>query len=427
MGAEDGALDEGEAARVMRLAARLGDEMLAAGAETRTVVMALDVVARRFGMPGLTIDLAARCIHLQNAVERDRPLVMLQPTQSGDDKDLVRMSLLHRLVTDIATERIGVAEAEDRIDRIDEDARRWPWWVRVAGSALLAAMISLQAGGTAVGAVLAAAVLVLVDRSGAALRRGGLPGFYITMFQAALVVVSGLVCYLLGGSGRTVAGLMTANLVLMLPILSVVSLVEDAVAGFDSIAASRMVGVIMAIGALVAGVAIAGGLILTGTAFEQVAYGVKFASLPLLLGLLAAAVGAAGNTLANGGAVRLVPAGVAAGLLAAAVNNVARDVLGQSAPLSVLLAAVVLGAVATWAGTRLLVPSTALVIPGVTGALLPGPDVYIGLVRYASGVGGAGHALGGALITTAAIGVGVVLGNFAGSRRILKGAPDVPW
>ncbi|WP_067482206.1 threonine/serine exporter family protein [Actinomadura hibisca] len=413
----EGSGDDGRAEQIMMLALRLGDEMFVSGAETRTVETALLAVTARLGLRGLEADISARSIHLQYRPPGGPPLVMMRVTRTDDGKDLDRMGLVHRLVEEIVTGRTDAAGADRELDRIARVAGRWPWWVRVAGGAVLAAMICLQAGGTAAGALVSALLLVLVDRGGVLVSRTGLPGFYLVMAKAALAVGIGLLFFALGLSGQAVAGLVAANLVLLLPILSVVSLSEDAISGFTLMAAGRIVEVAMTLGALFVGVAIAGSLALDATDFEQDAYGVKFAQLPLVVALAAAAVGAAGNTLFNGGAARLLPVGVGAGLLTGAVNNLARSGLGLAAPLAVLLAAAVLGWAATHAGRRLRIPSTVLVIPGVTGALLPGPDVYLALVKYASGAAGASSALMGALITTAAIGVGVVLGNFVGTGR----------
>ncbi|MFI6521163.1 threonine/serine exporter ThrE family protein [Spirillospora sp. NPDC050679] len=413
----DGTVPDDRAERIMLLALRLGDQMFVSGAETRAVETALLAVAARLGLRDLEADITARSIHLQYRAPGERPLVMMRVTRTDDAKDLDRMGLVHRLVEEVVTGRVDAAGAERELDRIAGAAGRWPWWVRVAGGAALAAMICLQAGGTAAGAVVSALLLALVDRGGVLVSRTGLPGFYLVAAKAALVVGCGLVVFGLGLSGQAVAGLVAANLVLLLPILSVVSLSEDAISGYRLMAASRVVEVAMTLGALFAGVAVAGSLGLDATGFEHEAYGVRFAELPLAVALTAAAVGAAGNTLFNGGAARPVPVGVCAGLLTGAVNNLARSGLGLAAPLAVLLAAAVLGWAATHAGRRLRIPSTVLVVPGVTGALLPGPDVYLALVKYASGAPGASAALMGALTTTAAIGVGVVLGNFAGTGR----------
>ncbi|WP_018655209.1 threonine/serine ThrE exporter family protein [Actinomadura flavalba] len=410
--------DEGHVEDVMQLALRLGEEMFVAGFETRSVQEALEAVARRYDVEHLEGDLTARSIHLQWRPPGRRPLVMMRVARTDDARDLDRMNLVHRLIERIVAGRVDVDEAIAELEAITRAQERWPWWVRMAGGAVLAAMISLQAGGTVAGAVAAALLLALVNRTGWLLGATCLPPFYITAIQAMLVVLAGAGLFQAGFSGAAVAGLMAANLVLLLPILSVVSLAEDAISGFNLMAASRLVSVVLLIGGLVAGAAIAGSVALRVGDFEQMAYGVRFAALPLVVAVLSAAVGAAGNTLFNGGAARLVPAGVAAGLLAGTVNQLLRAGLHAVPPLAVLVAATALGWAATLAARRLRIPSAVLVIPGVTGALLPGPDVYLSLVKYATGAPDAGSSLLTAIVTTAAIGVGAVLGSIIGLRRV---------
>ncbi|MFI6815564.1 hypothetical protein ACIBG7_24370 [Nonomuraea sp. NPDC050328] len=256
---------------------------------------------------------------------------------------------------------------------------------------------------------------MLVNRVGRLFGRVGIPAFYTTAAQAALTVGAGAVAFAAGLSGQAVAGMLAANLVLLLPILSVVSLAEDAIMGFPQIAAGRAITVTMLVGGIIAGTAITGSLVLDRSGFELAAYGVSFAALPFGLSLLSSAVGAAGNTLFNGGSVRLVPLGVAAGLLAGLVNQLMLALL-HSPPLAALAAATFLGAWAAVVGTCFGVPSAATTLPGVTGALLPGPTVYASLVQYAKGSAAAPGLLLSALATTAAIGVGVVLGTLLATR-----------
>ncbi|MFI7235175.1 hypothetical protein [Streptomyces cyaneofuscatus] len=62
-------------------------------------------------------------------------------------------------------------------------------------------------------------------------------------------------------------------------------------------------------------------------------------------------------------------------------------------------------------------------VPGIAGALLPGPDVYRGLLQYGLHVPGAGEYAALAFVTTAAIGVGTVLGNHLGGAAQRRWAP----
>ncbi|MEV0586215.1 threonine/serine exporter family protein [Nonomuraea sp. NPDC050310] len=411
----DGIVDPDEAPAMLRFVLHLGEQLFRSGAETGTVEAAVLAATRHLGMGHLQIDFAARSIHLQYSPPGERPMVMLRTITTDGARDLHRLSRLHRVVGRLLAGELDLKGASAEVDRIAGAGAGRPWWVDVAGGAVLAAMICLQAGGTQGGAVLAALLLVLVNRVGRLFGRVGIPAFYTTAAQAALTVGAGAVAFAAGLSGQAVAGMLAANLVLLLPILSVVSLAEDAIMGFPQIAAGRAITVTMLVGGIIAGTAITGSLVLDRSGFELAAYGVSFAALPFGLSLLSSAVGAAGNTLFNGGSVRLVPLGVAAGLLAGLVNQLMLALL-HSPPLAALAAATVLGAWAAVVGTCFGVPSAATTLPGVTGALLPGPTVYASLVQYAKGSAAAPGLLLSALATTAAIGVGVVLGTLLATR-----------
>ncbi|GFN08395.1 hypothetical protein Smic_69510 [Streptomyces microflavus] len=82
-----------------------------------------------------------------------------------------------------------------------------------------------------------------------------------------------------------------------------------------------------------------------------------------------------------------------------------------------------LGAAAGAVAPVLRIPSRSLVVPGIAGALLPGPDVYRSLLQYGLHVPGAGAYAVLAFVTTAAIGVGTVLGSHIGGAAQRRWAP----
>ncbi|MCD9901353.1 hypothetical protein LUR56_18260 [Streptomyces sp. MT29] len=97
--------------------------------------------------------------------------------------------------------------------------------------------------------------------------------------------------------------------------------------------------------------------------------------------------------------------------------------LGQPTPLAVVGAAAVLGAAAGAVAPVLRIPSRSLVVPGIAGALLPGPDVYRSLLQDGLHVPGSGGYAVPAFVTTAAIGGGTVLGDHIGGVAQRRWAP----
>lgn len=76
------------------------------------------------------------------------------------------------------------------------------------------------------------------------------------------------------------------------------------------------------------------------------------------------------------------------------------------------------GVLAGTAARTLRVPTAVITIPGLTGAVLPGPAMYLSLSQVFAQLPGSWNAVAEAVVSTAAIGVGVVLGlQVAALRR----------
>ncbi|WP_116200019.1 hypothetical protein [Amycolatopsis circi] len=73
-------------------------------------------------------------------------------------------------------------------------------------------------------------------------------------------------------------------------------------------------------------------------------------------------------------------------------------------------------------------PTAVVTIPGLTGAVLPGPAMYLSFSQVFARVPGAWDAVAEAITSTAAIGVGGVLGlRLAALRRPAAVLPEAPF
>ncbi|MET7637820.1 threonine/serine exporter family protein [Streptomyces sp. NPDC005438] len=419
-------VDRSEAQRMLRFALRLSRQLFQAGAETRAIESAVIAVTASWGLDHLEVDITARSIQVQYAPPDTPPLVMMLVTGSEDSRDLQRLSALHALVRRVVVDGVQLPTAEDELSRITGAGSVWPWWTTVIGGAVLAAMLCLLASGTVTATLLAPAVLVVQNRVGWFLSRTGLPSFYVTAVQTAVVVTLSMLLIRVDVlDGAEAASLAAGNMVLLLPILSVVSLAEDAISGFRTMAAARVISVGMFLAAMVSGVVIVSALLLDT---DNDVRNTAFRGLPLALTLVTAAVGALGNAVFMGGAARLLPYAVAAGVLGGLANQGAHRVLELPTPMAILIAATFLGLFGGALSPYARFPARAMIVPGIAGALLPGPDVYRSLLQYSLGVPGAGGYAVSALVSTAAIGAGTVLGRTLGAgaqRQWRRGAPQV--
>lgn len=399
------------ARRVLTFALDVAMQMFRQGIETEIVVRTVRELAAAGGVDDLRISVGVRAISLQYLpADGGEPVVPLGSVEANDARDIGRMGELEGLALRAGTGAISLADAERAAKKLASVGPTWPWYVSLLGGCMLAAMICLQASGTMLAAVVSAGLFVFANRVGWSLSVIGIAEFFQVAAKASVVLVA-VIALLSAGwlNGHEAASISAANLVLLLPILSLVSLVEDAVGDFHLMAAARIVTVLSLTGAIVTGVmvvvSVANDLDILGEASR-----VQMAALPLALVPVTALVGSLGNAILMGTPGRWWGLACAAGVVTSLVNWGAREVLGLSAPVAILLATTVLGALAGTAARVLRVPSAVVTIPGLTGAVLPGPAMYVSLSHVFVHAPGAGAAVMEAVLSTAAIGVGVILG-----------------
>ncbi|GAA3012341.1 hypothetical protein JCM13580A_37720 [Streptomyces drozdowiczii] len=418
---------EDAAAGVLRFSLRLGHELFGAGAATRDIQTAVVAVTAAWGMQHLEIVVSGCALHLQYAPPGRPPVVMQAVLASDDSRDLSRLTALQGLTARIAATRLPHDEAAEALDRIVSAPARWPWWFTVGGGAVLASMLCVLASGTVRAALLAPLLFLVSNRVAWALTRTGLASFFVTAVQIALLM-AGTMALIHPGvlSGREGASLLAANMILLLPILTVVSLTEDAIDGFRPMAAARTVSLVAFLTAAACGVLTVAFLV---PGLDASARTTTLTALPVWLTLVTSGIGALGNAVFMGGGPRLVPWAVAAAVTGACVKLLGTTQLDWTAPLAIGVATAAMGLAAGALAPRAGAPARAILIPGIAGAVLPGPDLYRSLLQLLLHTPGAGTYLALTLASTAAIGVGAVLGTVLGAggerqwRRRLHPAP----
>ncbi|GAB2703539.1 hypothetical protein GCM10027089_27060 [Nocardia thraciensis] len=131
--------------------------------------------------------------------------------------------------------------------------------------------------------------------------------------------------------------------------------------------------------------------------------------LPIWLVLCFSILGALGNAVFNNGGRNLLLPAAAAGLLAAVVNQVLVHLANIPPVWSAPITAIALGFVASATYEWLRLPVSALMLVGLTGALLPGLTLYQGLVEELFHLSGMRY-----FVQTLAIGVGLGFGAACG-------------
>ncbi|MGW4310297.1 threonine/serine exporter family protein [Streptomyces californicus] len=293
-----------EAQSILALAARVGRALFRAGAETQHIEAAVLAVAAAQGMREVTADINARIVTLQYISQGYDPLALMEVIGSEETRNLRHLAQLDLLVLDIAAGHHTPDQARQALDRA-ENSPTPSRWQSQAGGALLSSMLCLLAAGTLRAALITPVlfpVAAAVERALAATR---LAGFFVTAARVAVLValvtaLVGLGIYSHSEAASTLAG----NLILVLPLFTIVSLTEDMISGYRAVAAARAISLLSIFTALATGFALVA-FMLRNT--ESDARSTTLLALPVAVSLLTGAVGALGNTFYMGGTWRFVP------------------------------------------------------------------------------------------------------------------------
>jgi uncharacterized membrane protein YjjB (DUF3815 family) len=150
-------------------------------------------------------------------------------------------------------------------------------------------------------------------------------------------------------------------------------------------------------------------------------------ALPLWLSLISSFAAASANSIAQGSTARMIPITIGVAL----VGNLSLFTLRQlGLPLmgATFVAATLLGALSTVAAARLRTAATVIAVPAFCGSLLPSLAVASSLLNFMAGNDGAEVDFVFSMLTTLAIGAGLVLGSLLatpGARRWLRRAKRV--
>ncbi|MGY2080244.1 threonine/serine ThrE exporter family protein [Modestobacter sp. SYSU DS0657] len=412
--------DEREAYRVLDFALRAGEVLLSGGAGAADVTATLVTLARACGLERVVCEVMFTSITLTYVRASDvAPVTSVRLVQVRAP-DHTRVTEVDNLVADLVEQRVTPEQAMVRLEEIRGARHPYPRWAVTAFRAALASAIAVLLGGGALVAAVAFATTGVVDRMAAALSVRGLPDFYANVLGAAFAtaVAMGLLAAELDVRPSLVVA---SGIVLLLPGLTLVGSVQDAITGFLLTASARAFEVFVLTAGIVAGVAgvlsVADRLGVSLAVNQQPA--TQLGDLPVQV--LAAVVAAAAAAAANYAPRRTIPAAGVAGALGWGAFR-ALDHAGLNPALSTGLAAVVVGMGAYVFAHRLRAPAIVLVAAGII-PLLPGLTIYRGMLFLAGGDTGTGFLLLSQAISIGlALAAGVILGSFLAqpARRELQ-------
>ena len=400
----------------------LGEVMLASGADVRSTEVAIVAVATKWNLAPLELDITGTAITLQYAPPGLHPLTKVRVIHA-EGSNLFRLNQVYVIVNDLVHGDLDMTEAVERLVEVVNSPFRWSPWIMDLGLGLLAASVTLQAGGTALPAVGALLVVLGISLGGRWLLRRGIPTFFVSGAQAACATIAGTAAiwsgFLTAGGA---AAMVAASVVVLLPHPVLVTWAQDAISGFRAMALSRGLIIGLTIAAIVCGVP-AGIALTAGLNIVVEPSNITLQTLPLWLLLVSSVLAAGANCLVAGAGARVIPIAMGASLLSASALYCFSALLGMPRLAATFLAATILGALSTVVAARLRTAPAVIAVPAFCGSLLPGIAVSSALLEFMAGTPGASITFVAAVLVALGIGAGLVLGNLIatpGARRYLR-------
>ncbi|KAA8885678.1 threonine/serine exporter family protein [Nocardia colli] len=399
----------------------LGEVMLSSGADARSVEVAIVAVSATWNLAAVELDFPGSSIHMVYAVP-DEPTIAGLRAVRDTGADLHRLNNVYGVVDDIVGHQADMTQASRRLVEEIRSDPRWPYRVVAGAMGVLGVVVALQAGGTYWSAAGAFVLMFVLMYLGKVLGRRYLPTFFVAVAQMALATAVGSVAIAYSPiEPGEAASMVAACVVLLLPHPSIVATAQDAISGFRSLALVRGLGIGLVVLGMVTGIQ-AGLMSARWVDLEVDPSAIHLTGLTPFWALFASAIAAAANAFAQGATARVVPIAMAVAVFTQLIVQLcARAHIGLQ--LSLMLGAAILGALSTWTAARLRISPASIVVPAFCGALLPSLLVAHSLLQFIGHAPGSGVAFAFSVLTTLAIGAGLVLGNIVatgGARRMVS-------
>ena len=400
--------------QVLDLCMRIGEVLLSSGEGAEETTQTMLRIAHVAGLPTVDVDITfisiTMCCHRGMAAT---PVTTMRLVRYRS-LDLTRLAEVERIVGRIDRGTLDVAGASALLSEAVTAPHPYPRWVATAGWAGLAAAIALLLGAAPITALAAFVITGLIDRVGRLLTRAGLPAFFQQVVGGMLATGSTLALFAAGvvPAGTRPSLVIAASITVLLSGLSVVSTVQDAIAGYYVTAAGRVAEIALLSAGLLTGVVLGLKIGLQFGLQLEVAGALPSGPGGFGLALVAGAVASAAFGLAGYAPGRSLAAAALAGAAGWGTYGLLTEVLHVGSIAATGVAAVVIGA-----GAGLLrrgggVPPLVAVLAGIT-PLLPGFTAYRGFYQLAvEGLANGLVTVTLALGTGLALAAGVALGDF---------------
>lgn len=250
-----------DALRVLDLAMRFGELLVASGAPANDTVVQVLRLCAAYGMSSVYVDVTHGAISMSYNRGYDRePLTNMRPVIERG-VDYTALQRLERLIVDIERERPALAEINDRLIAVAHGGPPYPAWFSMAGTGLVCVGASMLFGAPWTVMVIAFLLGCIVHRLIRLLDDHHVPAFFVQAAGALTFVIGASAAGVLGRHITLLRGvapdLVLGSVIVMLVVgILAVAAIEDAIDEFYVTAAARLVEVIMLSSGLVVGIVV---------------------------------------------------------------------------------------------------------------------------------------------------------------------------
>jgi len=405
--------------RVLDLALRLGELLLASGESGEDVEAGMLAVAHGYGLERCDVSVTFTMLTISHQATLAEPAWTASRSVRRRASDFTRLAAVHDLIREVSEGTVTVEEAYGRLLEIRRNRHPYPDWLIAAMTSLLAGAASVLVGGHWLVFASACAATLLGSRFASWLAVHGLPEFY-QYVAAAMPAAAAAIALDLVHANVSSSAIITGGLFALLPGRALVAAVQDGLTGFYITSAARLIEVFYIIVGIICGISV---VLRAGIAVGidlNPADNLAIPDRPWLQTLAAAVLGLTFAVILQ---VRRPLLGYA--MLSAALVWVCDAGLlkaGLSPTVAVTVTSVLLGLGGQLIARRGATSGLPFTIPGLV-ALLPGSATYLGVLFIVRGQDGVGATH---LFAAASTGLGLAVGvNLGGelARLILPARP----
>ena len=391
------------ARRTLDFVLQLAETMFRYGAGALEVETSIIAVTAAYGLQNVEVDITNQSVAINYAPQDATPITLLRVVRSWTS-NYAGLTLVHQLVSEIASGGVGRDEAMRRLQGITRRAKPFPKWAVTAAFGVFAAVFVGVLGGGQLASLIAFGSNLLISVVARIFGRWRVPDFFTTLASSFLVTIIALLLYW--------AIVVVGGILLLLPTARLVSATQDAINGFPVTAAGRFLSAFLTFGAVVGGIAVASAAgELLGV--ERIDVTETFpAAYPYVVQVLLIATAVAAIAVTEQTSRQLVLPTAAVGVVGyLALTGV--GLLGAADSIAPAASAVVMGFLARIVALRLGAPQLVVAVPAAL-ILLPGLTIfrsmYVASVDATQIVAGAGGMLTAMAVILGAAG-GIVLGD----------------